>query len=122
VQETWLHGLGKGGGDILSDGEFEQFELEWEWKLAPGGNSGLKYFVLESRSAPLGHEYQMLDDEGEADPKAFGKHSTASFYDVLKPTILPPTKPAEKLISHVLLYKETSGTLAEWSKSSRLFL
>jgi len=97
VQETWFHGLGKGGGDILSDGEFDQFELEWEWKLAPGGNSGLKYFVLESRSAPLGHEYQMLDDEGEPDPKTFGKHSTASFYDVLKPAILPPTKPAGEI-------------------------
>ena len=41
VADGWLHGLGKGGGDVLSDGEFDQFELQWEWKLAPGGNSGL---------------------------------------------------------------------------------
>src|SRR6476661_4143517 len=85
VQETWFHNVGKGGGDILSDGEFEQFELEWEWKIAPGGNSGLKYFVLETRASPLGHEYQMLDDAEAADAKTFGKHVTASFYDVLKP-------------------------------------
>jgi hypothetical protein len=97
VQETWFHGLGKGGGDILSDGEFEEFELEWEWKLAPGGNSGLKYFVLETRGEALGHEYQMIDDQREADGKGFGKHVTGSFYDVLKPTVLPPTKPAGEI-------------------------
>jgi hypothetical protein len=97
IQETWFHGLGKGGGDILSDGEFEQFELEWEWKLAPGGNSGLKYFVLENRAEALGHEYQMIDDQRDPNGKAFGKHVTASFYDVLKPAVLPPTKPAGEI-------------------------
>ncbi|HTL58411.1 MAG TPA: DUF1080 domain-containing protein [Candidatus Limnocylindrales bacterium] len=94
VADGWLHGLGKGGGDLLSDGEFDQFELQWEWKLAPGGNSGLKYFVLESRKSALGHEYQMLDDQLNPDGKvAAGKHVTASFYDVLKPTVTPPTRP-----------------------------
>ena len=94
VEEGWLHGLGKGGGDILSDGEYDQFELEWEWKLAPGGNSGLKYFVLETRKSALGHEYQMLDDDLNEDGKlAFGKHVTASFYDVFKPSVKPPTRP-----------------------------
>ncbi len=93
IQNGWLHGLGKGGGDIISDGEFEQFELQWEWKQAPAGNSGLKYFVLETRSSPLGHEYQMIDDEREPD-SAHAKRITASFYDVLKPTTKPPVKPA----------------------------
>jgi hypothetical protein len=94
VEDGWLHCLGKEGGDILSDGEYEQFELQWDWKLEPTGNSGVKYFVLESRSSALGHEYQMLDDQLNPDGKvASGKHVTASFYDVLKPTISPPTKP-----------------------------
>ena len=94
VEDSWLHGQGQGGGDILSDGEYDQFELQWEWKLAPAGNSGLKYFVLETRKTPLGHEYQMLDDALNPDGKvAAGKHVTASFYDVLKPTVSPPTRP-----------------------------
>jgi 3-keto-disaccharide hydrolase len=94
VEDGWLHGAGQGGGDILSDGAYDQFELQWEWKLAPGGNSGLKYFVLETRKTALGHEYQMLDDVLNPDGKvAAGKHVTASFYDVLKPTISPPTRP-----------------------------
>jgi hypothetical protein len=94
VEDGWLHGLGQGGGDILSDGEYDQFELQWEWRLASAGNSGLKYFVLETRKTALGHEYQMLDDARNPDGKvAAGKHVTASFYDVLKPTVSPPTRP-----------------------------
>src|SRR5215831_3002693 len=62
VENGWLHCLGKGGGDLLSQGQYAQFELQWEWKLAPSGNSGVKYFVLESRNSAIGHEYQMVDD------------------------------------------------------------
>jgi hypothetical protein len=94
VQDGWLQCLGKDGGDVVSDGEYDQFDLQWDWKIEPAGNSGLKYFVLDSRPSALGHEYQMLDDEKNPDGKiAQGKHITASFYDVLKPTVPPPTKP-----------------------------
>ena len=94
VEDGWLHCLGQRGGDVVSDGQYDQFELEWEWKLESKGNSGLKYFVAESRSSALGHEYQMLDDALNPDGKlANGKRVTASFYDVLKPTVKPPTRP-----------------------------
>ncbi len=33
----------KGGGDIVTDKEYENFELELEWKIAEGGNSGIFY-------------------------------------------------------------------------------
>ena len=98
VEDGWLHCLGKGGGDVISDAEFGDFELQWEWKQAPAGNSGVKYFVTESRNAALGHEYQMIDDEREQDAKsADGKRVTASFYDVLKPSTAPPTRPAGEI-------------------------
>jgi hypothetical protein len=94
VQDGWLHCLGKGGGDIVSDAQFDDFELQWDWKLARTGNSGVKYFVIDSRPSPLGHEYQMIDDQNEPDAtKSNGKHMTASFYDVYKPTVPTPTKP-----------------------------
>ena len=94
VEDGWLHCLGQGGGDIVSESEFEQFELQWEWKLVLGGNSGLKYFVLDRRKNPLGHEYQMLDDEKNEDGHlAQGKRVTAAFYDVLKPDVKTPVRP-----------------------------
>ena len=91
AQDGWLVCLGKGGakggGDILSDREFNDFELTWDWKLVPKGNSGIKYFVLETRNEALGHEYQMLDDVyGKEEQKLDGKHLTASFYAVLAPS------------------------------------
>lgn len=76
------HETRAGGGDIISEGEFDQFDLQWEWKIAPRANSGLKYFVTERRSSALGHEYQIID-EGPAPKSDYG--STASFYVVVPP-------------------------------------
>ena len=56
------------GGDIVSDNEYENFELSWEWKVTKGGNSGVMYHVIENSAyqAPYetGPEYQMIDDIG----------------------------------------------------------
>jgi len=63
-------GAAKGdtGGDIVSEKEYENFELSWEWKITKGGNSGVMYHVVESPKykAPYetGPEYQVLDDIG----------------------------------------------------------
>ncbi len=67
AEDGWLHCLGKGGGDIITDAEFDDFELQWQWKQAPAGNSGVKYFITETRNSPIGHEYQMIDEEREPD-------------------------------------------------------
>ena len=73
VQDGVLACTGKGnkedfGGDLVSEKEFGNFELEWEWKIAKAGNSGLMYHVIEDAKykAPYetGPEYQMLDDIG----------------------------------------------------------
>jgi len=66
-----LVALGKGGdigGDIVSDNDFENFDLKLEWKISPEGNSGIFYHVKEGKeykalyyTAP---EYQLIDDIG----------------------------------------------------------
>jgi uncharacterized protein YceK len=75
---------GQRGGDLLSAETYREFDLRWDWKVAPHGNNGVKYFVTDERNG-IGHEYQMLDDATEAEGKGNGKHSTASFYGVLAP-------------------------------------
>ena len=72
-----------GSGDIISTETFDLFDLTWEWKIATGGNSGLKYFILEDRNSAIGHEYQLIDDEKHADAKIGAHRQTAAFYDVL---------------------------------------
>ncbi len=73
VEDGVLTCLGKTGGsdiggDIVSDASFGNFELEWEWKISEGGNSGLMYHVVEDPKykAPYetGPEYQLIDDIG----------------------------------------------------------
>lgn len=84
----------RGARDIVSVETFDLFELTWEWKIAQGGNSGLKYFVLEDRDSAIGHEYQLIDDERHPDAKIGPHRQTAAFYDVLAAPIPRPLKPA----------------------------
>jgi hypothetical protein len=82
-----------GARDLITDATFDQFDLRWEWKIAQGGNSGVKYFVLEDRNDAIGHEYQLIDDERHADAKIGPHRQTAAFYDVF-PAHDRPMKPA----------------------------
>ena len=49
-------------GDIITINTFNDFDLRFEWIVAPGANSGIKYLVTESRDGPIAHEYQIIDD------------------------------------------------------------
>ena len=89
---------GKGGGDIISDAQYENFELELEWKVAEGGNSGIFFRVHEDEKFKTpymtGPEMQILDNERHPDAKAGknGNRTAGSLYDMLPPS--QPSKPA----------------------------
>jgi hypothetical protein len=57
------------GGDIVTVDEFANFEFALEWKVAPGGNSGIFYRVAEGPrpTYETGIEMQVLDDERHRD-------------------------------------------------------
>jgi hypothetical protein len=73
------------GGDLITEAKFDNFDLSWEWRIAPGGNNGVKYLVTEDRPSAPGHEYQMIDDARHPDGRRGPRWQTASFYDVLPP-------------------------------------
>lgn len=83
---------GGGGNDIITIEKFDDFELKLEWAISPGGNSGLKYFIAEERQGAIGHEYQIIDDQGYRS-KLTDLHKPAGLYDLL-PAGNPVTKPA----------------------------
>jgi hypothetical protein len=83
----------RGQRDIITTATYDRFDLTWEWRVAEGGNSGLKYFILEDRDSAIGHEYQVIDDERHADAKIGPHRQTAAFYDVL-PAHDRPLRPA----------------------------
>jgi len=105
VEDGWLkHRLLGGGGDLVTEETFDEFELAFEWKLRPKSNSGVKYFVLEERASPIGHEYQVIDDPAYGFDKPGNKHQTASFYDVLPQTVYhPPLAPGATNHSRILV-------------------
>ncbi|MDP3914055.1 MAG: DUF1080 domain-containing protein [Bacteroidota bacterium] len=71
------------GGDIITAGEYSDFELSVDFKIEPGCNSGIKYFYTKyATGGNLGMEYQILDDKLAEDNKK-ENHLCGSFYDVL---------------------------------------
>lgn len=69
------------GGDILFDRELGDFELALEWKVAPGGNSGIFFRASEATTYPWegGPEMQVLDDAGHPDGKLRETAAGANF-------------------------------------------
>ncbi len=78
------------GADLITVNTYENFELQWDWKIGSGGNSGVKYNVSEELSVAnppkgcaLGFEYQMTDDTRLSGRSMH--NSTAALYDLVPP-------------------------------------
>jgi len=76
------------GGDVVTTNEFSAFDLQFEFRLTEGANSGLKYFVTEkegNKGSAIGLEYQILDDDKHPDAKmgVVGNRTLASLYDLI---------------------------------------
>jgi len=75
------------GGDVVSIGEYEDFELYLEWKIAKESNSGIFFHVNESAGKAIYHsgpEYQLLDDTGWPGKLKDSQYSSAN-YDMKAP-------------------------------------
>ncbi len=87
IENGTLKTIPPGGVDLITDEVFKNFELELEWKVSPGGNSGIFYFATEEadkiwRSAP---EMQVLDDDAHQDGKR-NVTSAGALYDIIPPS------------------------------------
>ncbi|MDR0538541.1 MAG: DUF1080 domain-containing protein [Tannerellaceae bacterium] len=92
------------GGDVIYDKKFKNFELELEWKVAKGSNSGIFYLAQEVPDEPIyisAPEYQVLDNANHPDALLGenGNRQSASLYDMI------PAKP------------QNSKPFGEWNKA-----
>ena len=85
------------GGDIVTKELFSDFKLMLDFKLTPGANSGIKYYVdteiNKGTGSSIGLEYQILDDALHVDAKKGnheGSRTVCSLYDLIK---ADPNKP-----------------------------
>ena len=100
------------GGDIIFDRKFKNFELELEWKVAKGSNSGIFYLAQEIPGKPIyisAPEYQVLDNANHPDAQLGkdGNRQSASLYDMIpaKPQNQNPAGEWNK--AKILVYKGT---------------
>lgn len=109
------------GGDLIFAHKFKNFELELEWKISKGGNSGIFYLAQEVTSTDKdgneilesiylsSPEYQVLDNANHPDAK-LGKDNNrqaASLYDMI-PAVPQNAKPfGEWNKAKIMVYKGT---------------
>ncbi len=113
------------GGDIITKKTYGAFELDFEFRLSKGANSGVKYFVANhagpNAKSPryLGLEYQVLDDEVHPDGKegVVGNRTTASLYDLIPRYKKVRDRSVPLLIgkwNHGRLVSLPNGTIQHW--------
>ena len=96
VDDDAIHYTGEGrGGDLITEDEYDSFELQLDWKIAEGGNSGIMFHVTEDNDQTFqsGPEVQVLDDAGHPDAQN-GRDRLAGANYALHPPSKDVVKPA----------------------------
>lgn len=75
------------GGDIVTDGQYENYELRLDWKIGACGNSGVIYNVVEDEKYDYvwltGPEMQVLDNTCHPDAM-YPRHRAGDLYDMIE--------------------------------------
>jgi len=81
--------------DLITKDKYENFELEAEWKVKEGGNSGIIYRTVETNGPTwyTGPEMQLLDDQHHPDGKN-PKTSAGALYALIAPNANKKVNPA----------------------------
>jgi len=105
VQDGTIVLTAGGGGDLITEDEYADFDFRCEWKIADQGNSGIMWRSTEEHQYPWvsGPEYQILDSFDKAGHKYAHETKKANvaggFYDII------PAKP------------EWSKPVGEWNET-----
>lgn len=104
----------EGGGDIVTDKSYGNYELELEWKIGECGNSGIIYNIVEKDDYPYpwltGPEMQVLDNTCHPDAKIV-THRAGDLYDFIS-VAEENVKPAGKWNKVRLVV--TDGKVEHW--------
>jgi cytochrome c len=108
------------GGDIITDEEYENFELQIEWKISEAGNSGILFNVVADKKYDYiwltGPEMQVLDDARHPDSR-YVKHRAGDLYDMISAQFIA-VKPAGEWNKARLLIK--NGKVQHWLNGHKI--
>jgi hypothetical protein len=124
------------GGDIVTEALYGDFELKVDFKLSPGANSGIKYYVdtniNKGPGSSIGLEYQILDDALHIDAKRGsyeGSRTVCSLYDLIKANPDKPMNPIGEWNSAYIISKDNhvehwlnDMKVLEYERGSEAFL
>ncbi len=108
------------GGGIVTRETFSAFELQLEFRMTEGANSGIKYLVTEGYGAAPGtaiaFEYQILDDSRHPDAQAgrSGNRTLASLYDLLAATKQVRFVKGPGQFNHARIVVRADGSVEHW--------
>jgi hypothetical protein len=77
--------------DLITTGQYENFDLSLDWKISPQGNSGIMYLVTEEYPAAYlsGPEYQLIDDNNFPEKLEDWQKTAANYAMDAAPTAQP---------------------------------
>ena len=107
---------GEGNKSLLTDEVFESFEIEFEWMVSPGSNSGFMWGVSEDKMYEHPHvtgpEIQIIDTDYYGDDPDHQKHTVGALYDMIPPITKPSKKAGEWNKYHITVdYNKNKGTV-----------
>jgi hypothetical protein len=109
------------GGSIYTANEYGDFDLSFEWKIAPRGNSGVKYRVAHYEKGVygnpgwLGCEYQLYDDAGRG---ARPRYSCGAIYELYAPSESKKLRPVGEFNESRIVVRGTK--IEHWLNGERI--
>ncbi len=112
-----------GKGDIVTKEKYGNFEMEFDWKISDGGNSGVMYLVQEGdnkESYYTGPEYQIIDADAftkKNDYKLEANQKSGANYGLDAPSRMA-AKPAGEWNKGKIMIKD--GHVAHWLNGEKV--
>jgi hypothetical protein len=115
-------GSGKHGGSLMTTKQFGNFELAIDWKISPGGNSGILYHVVEKpeygHDYETGPEFQVLDDGGWKGDSLKPEQLAGGNYDMYAASSGKKLMPVGEWNSARLIYN--NGKVEHWLNGEKV--
>lgn len=115
-------GSGANGGSLMTTKDFGNFDLTLEWKVSPGGNSGILYHVVEkpeyTHDHNTGPEYQVMDDAGWKGDSLKAEQLAGGNYDMYAPSSNKKLMPVGEWNTARIVYKD--GHVEHWLNGEKV--